>query len=296
VADESTTVEHEGMDVEDAVQAVADAIDQIDVTIHPSADLFPMLPADELQELAESIKRHGLRERIVVDTDGQVIDGRNRYAALTLAGIKLKAEHVTVLDFEKTGYTPNEYIVMANLERRNLTRDQRRDLAGKLAVRLEDAQAEKPKEDKVDTTQKAADLAGVSRRTAADAKQKALVEMGLRPQPTAQNEAKKPGPKAKDKTTDRPPKIVAKIKAAFGDLRATKEKWPGNKKEDVVRIAWDILDTFPDYAYSVGPTAHIAGMFGFPEDRSRKPGELHPPNFTPVPPEWKGEQQKEEDK
>jgi ParB-like chromosome segregation protein Spo0J len=294
VADEARTEHGEGIDVEDAVQAVADAIDQIDLTIHPSADLFPMLPADELQELAESIKRHGLREKIVVDTNGQVIDGRNRYAALTLAGIRLKAEHVTILDFDKTGYSPNEYIVMANLERRNLTRDQRRELAGKLAVHLEDAQAEKPKEAKVDTTQKAADLAGVSRRTAADAKQKALVDMGLRPAPTPQNESKKPGPKAKDKPTDRPPKIVAKIKAAFGDLRATKEKWPGNKKEDVVRLAWDILNTFPDVAYSIGPPAHIAGLFGFPEDRSRKPGEMYPPNFTPVPPGGNGAEKKDE--
>lgn len=287
MADEHEGVVEEsidGMGVEDAVQAVADAIDQVEVTIHPSADLFPMLPADELQELAESIKKHGLREKIVVDTNGQVIDGRNRFAALTLAGIKLKAEHVTVVDFSKTGYSENEYIVMANLERRNLSREQRRELAGKLAVHLEDAQVDKPKEEKVDTTQKAADLAGVSRRTAADAKQKALVEMGLRPAPTPQNESKKGGkPKADQKVTDRPPKITKKLKDAFGDLRATKEKWPNNKKEEVVRIAWDILTTFPEQAYSVGPTAHLAGMFGFPPEKSRQPGQLFPPDFTSVP-------------
>jgi uncharacterized tellurite resistance protein B-like protein len=265
-----------------------DEFEQVELQVHPSAELFPLLPDSELAELAESIKTHGLREKLVVDTDGLLVDGRNRYAALTLAKIKLKADHVTVVDFSKAGYTENEYIVMANLERRNLTREQRRELAGKLAVALEDAQTEAPKEQKTDTTKKAADLAGVSRRTAADAKQKALVEMGLRSAPTPQNESKKPGPKAKDKATDRPPKIVAKIKAAFGDLRATKEKWPGNKKEEVVRLAWEILNTFPDVAYSIGPPAHIAGLFGFPEDRSRQPGELYPPNFTPVPPGGNG--------
>jgi uncharacterized tellurite resistance protein B-like protein len=264
-----------------------DEFEQVELNVHPSAELFPLLPDSELAELAESIKTHGLREKIVVDTDGLLVDGRNRFAALTLAKIKLTDQHVIVVDFSKAGYTENEYIVMANLERRNLTREQRRDLAGKLAVALEDAQVDIPKDEKKDTTQKAADLAGVSRRTAADAKQKTLVEMGLRKAPTPQN-PQRPGPKAKDKATDRPPKIVKKMKDAFGDLRATKEKWPGNKKEDVVRIAWDILDTFAAEAYSVGPTAHIAGMFGFPEDKSRKPGEMYPPDYTPVPPGGNG--------
>jgi hypothetical protein len=60
--------------------------------IHPAADMFPMLPDDELQALADDIKQNGLRHPIVLglDDDGNecVIDGRNRLAARKLAGVE----------------------------------------------------------------------------------------------------------------------------------------------------------------------------------------------------------------
>ena len=37
---------------------------------HPLADRFPMLPADELERLAEDIAENGLQQPIVVDADG----------------------------------------------------------------------------------------------------------------------------------------------------------------------------------------------------------------------------------
>jgi hypothetical protein len=48
----------------------------------------PVSPADtEVRELAESIRQYGLREPIVVTTDGKIISGHRRYAACKLAGL-----------------------------------------------------------------------------------------------------------------------------------------------------------------------------------------------------------------
>jgi ParB-like chromosome segregation protein Spo0J len=48
--------------------------------------LFPMLADDELEELAADIK--GLLQRIVLDAEGRVLDGRNRLAACEIAGVE----------------------------------------------------------------------------------------------------------------------------------------------------------------------------------------------------------------
>lgn len=46
---------------------------------HSAAELFPLLPPDELVELAEDIKKHGMQEAIVLTADcKQLVDGRNR--------------------------------------------------------------------------------------------------------------------------------------------------------------------------------------------------------------------------
>jgi len=52
--------------------------------IHLRAEMFPMMPEEELAELAEDIRENGLIHPIMLDTDGQVIDGRNRLAACKL--------------------------------------------------------------------------------------------------------------------------------------------------------------------------------------------------------------------
>lgn len=88
---------------------------------HPAAELFPMLPDDELSALAEDIKLHGLREPVTLIAGGAgelaVLDGRNRLAACELAGI----EPVTAL-YE--GDDPIGFVVSANARRRHLTTGQ----------------------------------------------------------------------------------------------------------------------------------------------------------------------------
>lgn len=81
---------------------------------HPYADKFPMLPDEELDELAESIRTSGLRQPIVVTEDGLILDGRNRYAACQKIGI----EPETVV-YEGTDLA--EYVIDCNVTRRNMS-------------------------------------------------------------------------------------------------------------------------------------------------------------------------------
>jgi len=86
--------------------------------IHPYADQFPMLPQAELEELAQSIRDSGLRQPIVVTVDGLILDGRNRFRACRMAGV----EPETVV-YE--GSDLAEYVLDANITRRNMTTGQR---------------------------------------------------------------------------------------------------------------------------------------------------------------------------
>ncbi|MFO1353025.1 MAG: ParB N-terminal domain-containing protein [Gammaproteobacteria bacterium] len=92
-----------------------------DMAVHPAADVFPMLPDDELNDLAEDIKQNGLQQPIVfADLNGYpvLIDGRNRREACKRAGVDPK---VVVLK----GQDPITYILSANVNRRHLSKGQR---------------------------------------------------------------------------------------------------------------------------------------------------------------------------
>jgi hypothetical protein len=141
--------------------------------VHPAADLFPIMEDEALEELARSIQAHGLREAIKV-LDHQILDGRNRALALDLMGHKNAAIALQLpgSKFIKDitlppGLTAVEYVAIENLHRRHLTADQRKRLAGELAVRIKAEQKAKPKPEKVDALAKAATVVGVSRRTVA---------------------------------------------------------------------------------------------------------------------------------
>lgn len=84
------------------------------LTAHPYAEKFPMLPASELADLAESIAANGLRNPVVLTEDGQILDGRNRYAACQQVGI----EPATVT-YEGEDFA--EYVIDCNVTRRNMS-------------------------------------------------------------------------------------------------------------------------------------------------------------------------------
>ena len=86
--------------------------------VHPLAAIFPMMSEGELQDLADDIKEHGLRQPIVIDADGVLIDGRNRLKACKMAEVE-----PTFVRLD--GEDPAAYILSANVERRSPTAAQK---------------------------------------------------------------------------------------------------------------------------------------------------------------------------
>jgi hypothetical protein len=90
--------------------------------VHPAADVFPMMPDEELKVLGEDIAANTLLEAIVFwqppRGEKLLIDGRNRLAAMELAGVSL-----TGLDTaDHSGDDPVAFIISRNLRRRHLTK------------------------------------------------------------------------------------------------------------------------------------------------------------------------------
>jgi hypothetical protein len=104
-----------GGPVEGAPMATAEAI----IEPHPLADAFPMLEGGSLDELIEDIRRHGLRDPIVL-RDGLILDGRNRYKACLAAGVEPDFE---VYEGDDEG--ARDLVISRNIHRRHLTAGQR---------------------------------------------------------------------------------------------------------------------------------------------------------------------------
>ena len=109
------------------------------LTVHPAADLFPLMGDAELRELGEDIKKNGLRNRVAViegpDDEPILIDGRNRLDAMELVGLEIVLEDVAIIACCRKhgpGFNPYDYVISANIHRRHLTAEQKRDLIAKL--------------------------------------------------------------------------------------------------------------------------------------------------------------------
>lgn len=99
--------------------------------VHPLAAKFPMLPEDELAELAEDIKANGLAQPIVLDTERVLVDGRNRLKACELARVEPR---YTEYAGDIAGNDAAAYILAVNVHRRHLTKGQRVMAAALAAV------------------------------------------------------------------------------------------------------------------------------------------------------------------
>lgn len=99
-------------------------------TIHPAAELFPLMSDDELAGLIQDIRENGQREAATF-WNGQLIDGRNRATACERLNIDLDA---CELDPETD---PIKWVLSHNLYRRHLTPSQKSQVALKLKKLLE---------------------------------------------------------------------------------------------------------------------------------------------------------------
>jgi len=88
--------------------------------VHPLAALFPMMPDDELRELAEDIAANGQRHPILIDAQGRLLDGRNRYRACELVEVE-----PWLARFEGDEAAAVALILSENVTRRHLSKQQR---------------------------------------------------------------------------------------------------------------------------------------------------------------------------
>ena len=103
----------------------------MDISFHPACLLFPALSEHDLQALADDIRHNGLLNPIVT-LRGQILDGRNRFAACQIAGVKRR-----FVEWDGDG-SPVAWVVATNLMRRHLTASQRALVAFDLLPMLED--------------------------------------------------------------------------------------------------------------------------------------------------------------
>ena len=100
---------------------------------HEVASLFPLLSGSAFSDLVVDIRQSGLLEPIVVDSEGRILDGRNRYRACLEAGVEPRF-------VEWKGDGPLiELSLRLNLRRRHLNESQRAMVAARLAKFMERA-------------------------------------------------------------------------------------------------------------------------------------------------------------
>ena len=121
--------------------------------VHPAAELFPPLTRAELEELAADLKQRGMLMPVLArrrdDPGGpapefEIVDGCSRLDAMTLAGLPLfdSKDGEVVAKFPMTMLAddadPYAAAISANIRRRHLSPEQRRDAIAKvLAARPE---------------------------------------------------------------------------------------------------------------------------------------------------------------
>jgi ParB-like chromosome segregation protein Spo0J len=97
----------------------------IEYEFHPIADIFPLIPEQDISGLVSDLQKNGQINPIVL-YDGKILDGRNRYLACKEAGIEPRFT-------EYTGDDAVGYSVSLNLHRRHLSEAQRANVAARIA-------------------------------------------------------------------------------------------------------------------------------------------------------------------
>ena len=138
---------------------------QMEYPISDLARIFPDMPPEDFARLVASIQEDGLMDPITV-WQGQVIDGRHRYAACAEAGVERRFEY---LDDDAD---PLRYILARNDLRRHLDESRRAVVAHKLSASSAPGRPRKENGANLHssfTQGEAAALLRVSRRTVAHA-------------------------------------------------------------------------------------------------------------------------------
>jgi hypothetical protein len=108
---------------------------------HPLASVFPLMEGEEFDALVADIKANGVQNKIVL-YQGKILDGRNRFRAMLALEYNdefIKAECQPlheILGYAQARDLPKDearkWVISANIHRRHLTAEQKRDLIAKL--------------------------------------------------------------------------------------------------------------------------------------------------------------------
>lgn len=125
---------------------------------HPYAELFPMLPDEQLNDLADDIAAN--RQTVPgLLFEGKIIDGRNRYVACQRRGIPFKYEL-----FKGTESEALIKVVSLNIHRRHLDESQRAMIAAEIANLKQNRTPKQPASIEAGVSQtSAAEMLNVSR-------------------------------------------------------------------------------------------------------------------------------------
>ncbi len=137
---------------------------------HELATVFPLLEGQTLADLTADVRKHGLREEIVL-LDGKILDGRNRYRACVDAAVEPRF-------INYLGDDPIGFVLSLNLHRRHLDEGQRAMVAARLASLKQGRPTDKPANLPVSipTQPKAAEMLNVSERSVRSAR--AVIDRG----------------------------------------------------------------------------------------------------------------------
>jgi ParB-like chromosome segregation protein Spo0J len=94
---------------------------------HELSRLFPPISEEDFNKLAADIKLHGLHQPIMRYQD-KILDGNNRYRACEL----LKITPTKFVDFDGDDAAARNYVISANIHRRHLNAEQRREIIATL--------------------------------------------------------------------------------------------------------------------------------------------------------------------
>ena len=85
--------------------------------VHPAALLFPLLDGKEREQLVRDVRKHGVREPVVI-WRGQLLDGRNRVEAARQANVPVPVKRL------EDDVDPFSFVLSANAFRRHMTASQ----------------------------------------------------------------------------------------------------------------------------------------------------------------------------
>jgi hypothetical protein len=152
-----------------------------EIRVHSAADEYPMMGDDELDKLAEDIAKNGVQRPIewITGPNGwELLDGRNRVAAVARIADPKRREEIQIWLRDHSivhlaGVAdPVAYVASANLHRRHLTPEQKRERIARLL-----------KEDPARSDRAIAKEARVSPTTVGKARADATVQRGQSQQP-----------------------------------------------------------------------------------------------------------------